>query len=178
MRSDSATARLAEIFIEVYLRFAAPSGEGETLTPTQVDGLRFLATHPGARVKDLAAGLKVSHPAATKLVDRLVARGFLRRVPGRDDRREVSAALTPLGAESLAHARAEAWNSLSEILARMSEPERQALDKGMAGFVRAAVTNPEEVEEICRRCGTEHDPDCFLEELRESHRKDGNGPRE
>lgn len=45
---------------------------------------------------ELAAALRVGRSAVTAVIDRLEARRYVRRVPGRTDRREVLVELTPL----------------------------------------------------------------------------------
>jgi DNA-binding MarR family transcriptional regulator len=53
------------------------------------------------RVQDLAAALCVSAGGASKLVDRLAALGYCRRLPNPDDRRSSLLRLTPIGQQRL-----------------------------------------------------------------------------
>jgi DNA-binding MarR family transcriptional regulator len=53
------------------------------------------------RVQDLAAALYVSAGGASKLVDRLAALGYCRRLPNPDDRRSSLLRLTPIGQQRL-----------------------------------------------------------------------------
>ncbi len=122
--------------------------------------MRFVATHDGCRVKDVARGLGISHPAATKLVDRLVARGVVGRDSGVRDRREVSLSATPSGKQALSGIQVARSRVLAAILDRMDPGERAALKTGLGAFLRAALRTPEDVEAACGRCGNEHLPDC------------------
>jgi DNA-binding MarR family transcriptional regulator len=54
------------------------------------------------RIRELANRLQVQHHSAVELVNRLEAGGYVRRVRGQDDRREVLLALTPKGERVLA----------------------------------------------------------------------------
>jgi DNA-binding MarR family transcriptional regulator len=53
------------------------------------------------RIRDLAELLMVEHHSMVELVDRLVAGGYVRRVRGDQDRREVLVSLTPRGEKVL-----------------------------------------------------------------------------
>jgi DNA-binding MarR family transcriptional regulator len=60
---------------------------------------------PGVRprIRDLADRMEIRHHSAVELVNRLEARGFVRRSRAHDDRREVLLALTPKGEKVLSH---------------------------------------------------------------------------
>jgi DNA-binding MarR family transcriptional regulator len=49
------------------------------------------------RIRELANRLHIQHHSAVELINRLEAGGYVRRVRGQDDRREVLLALTPRG---------------------------------------------------------------------------------
>jgi DNA-binding MarR family transcriptional regulator len=160
----SSFVRLGETFCRAFSR-ASREPAGHAMTEVQLDGLRFIASHPGCHVKDVAAGLRVSHPAATKLLDRLVARRALARVPGDQDRREVHLALRAAGEAALAADREARARSFATILERMAREDRLALEAGLQAYLRAALRTPEDVDAVCGRCGTEHEPACPLEGL-------------
>ncbi len=54
------------------------------------------------RIREVANGLQIQHHSAVELVNRLEARGYVRRDRAQDDRREVLLALTPKGEKVLA----------------------------------------------------------------------------
>jgi len=54
------------------------------------------------RIRELADRMQIQHHSAVELINRLEARGFVRRERARDDRREVLLALTPKGERVLA----------------------------------------------------------------------------
>jgi DNA-binding MarR family transcriptional regulator len=54
------------------------------------------------RIRELADRMQIQHHSAVELVNRLEARGFVRRERAQDDRREVLLALTPKGEKVLA----------------------------------------------------------------------------
>ncbi len=165
-READLTTKMAAAFCRVFVGPATlepGSLDGKSgLTPAQLEGLRFVLTHPRCRVKDVARGLRVSHPAATKLVDRLVAKGTLARETNTEDRREVNLSLTAAGGEALASSRRSQSRSLAATLARMTARDRRSLEIGLRAYLGAALRTPGEVEAVCGRCGTEHVPECPL----------------
>jgi MarR family transcriptional regulator, organic hydroperoxide resistance regulator len=61
------------------------------------ESMTVIAEVEGCRVQDLAAGLGVSPGGASKLVDRLGALSYCRRLPNPRDRRSSLVQLTPRG---------------------------------------------------------------------------------
>ena len=54
------------------------------------------------RIRELANRMQIQHHSAVELINRLEARGYVRRERAQDDRREVLLALTPKGERVLA----------------------------------------------------------------------------
>ncbi len=80
--------------------------------------LEFLET---AGLNELARTLGISNPAATELVDRLVERGYVKRVGSDDDRRRVILSLLPNGRKILAEfarRRRERFQKLLRVVRR------------------------------------------------------------
>ncbi len=73
------------------------------LTPAQYNVLRILRGSRPAKLacSDLADRMIALDPDITRLVDRLSKRGFVKRSPGRKDRRVVEVAITDQGLEAL-----------------------------------------------------------------------------
>jgi DNA-binding MarR family transcriptional regulator len=59
--------------------------------------LRGLPSEQDATIRSLAERLVLKHHSAVELVDRLAARGYVRRTRSRDDRRKVFVSLLPRG---------------------------------------------------------------------------------
>jgi DNA-binding MarR family transcriptional regulator len=165
-RSDM-ERRLTELFCRVVERLP-PSSEPGTpegspdLTPTQEACLGHIVTHPGLLLKDLARGLRISNPAATRLVDRLVARRYVRRELEPEDRRRVRLHPTPAGRRALDEARLAREQALLRVLTDMPPEGRRSLARGVEEFLRSALRSPGDIERVCRRCGTEHVTSCPL----------------
>lgn len=64
--------------------------------------LRVIEELPGCRVQDVADGLGVTVGAASRLVDRLEATGYVSRAPNPDDRRGSLISITEAGRSTIA----------------------------------------------------------------------------
>ena len=78
-------------------RGARSGGETGALTLSQYALLEPLIDGGTARVRDLATQAGVTAPTATRILDTLERRGFVRRTQAREDRRGVSIGLTAIG---------------------------------------------------------------------------------
>ncbi|MET8769057.1 MarR family transcriptional regulator [Streptomyces sp. NPDC004658] len=98
------------------------------VTPAQSRLLRTLA-HYGSppRMADLAERLEVVPRAVTTLVDGLEASGKVRRVPDPANRRVTRIELTDDGRATLRELRGARRSAAEEILAPLTEKERQVL---------------------------------------------------
>ncbi|WP_181793471.1 MarR family winged helix-turn-helix transcriptional regulator [Streptomyces sp. WELS2] len=98
------------------------------VTPAQSRLLRTLAHYPSPpRMADLAERLEVVPRAVTTLVDGLEASGKVRRVPDPANRRVTRIELTDEGRATLLELRGARRSAAEEILAPLTEKERQVL---------------------------------------------------
>lgn len=162
--------RSADLFVAVLEkaltnRLLNEEFEGQ-VTASQLHALRFLALNEQPLMSDLADGLGISYPAATKTVERLVKKGLARREDDPTDRRVVRVQLTEKGCE-LAKKIMTARNAgFHDVLRQMAAEDRRALLRGMDAFVSTIVDSmdaDEIVASICLHCGNEHSEDCIVE---------------
>ena len=161
--SSLRSQRIFELVVQVVVgRIGGrPTGEAEITWP-QLLGLRFLRRHEGCTTGALASGLGISQPAATKLVERLEVRGLVLRARRRDDRRKTLIRLRPRGrrlGQQMLRRRAQ---QLSGIVSRLDPGVPQSLLGGLEQFLAAALPDARAAQEICLRCGPQHDPDCIV----------------
>jgi MarR family transcriptional regulator, organic hydroperoxide resistance regulator len=81
---------------------------------THFEPMSVIARLPGCRVYDIATELGITTGGTSKLVDRIEASGYCRRLPNPADRRSSLLELTPAGKRLLA----EAWVVFDEELQR------------------------------------------------------------
>ncbi|MDA8230024.1 MAG: MarR family transcriptional regulator [Magnetospirillum sp.] len=87
-----------------FVRFSEQRARAEGLTPQQHQALLAIQGFPGrdwASVGELAQRLQIQHHSAVGLIDRLQARGLVRREPSPENRRTVAVRLTGDGLKHL-----------------------------------------------------------------------------
>src|SRR5688500_4983512 len=84
------------------IRMQVRTRSSPELTMPQFRTLAFLGRNKDAMLADVAAFLGLTPPAASKLVDALVAEGLVAREMGASDRRRIALALTALGRRKFA----------------------------------------------------------------------------
>ena len=118
------------------------------LTLTQIKLLHYLeeAEEPLA-LKDAAALVQVSLPAASRLVDDLVRRRFAERNEDLEDRRMKRLSLTEAGSAVQRRLNAARLSGLTRFTESLSEPERELLQTAVAKLLERpeiADCRPEE----------------------------------
>jgi DNA-binding MarR family transcriptional regulator len=97
------------------------------LSFTQVKSLLVLRDRDGLAVKDLAARLNLSLPAASRAVDQLVQRGLVGRTESSTDRRSRLVALLPAGRALLDQATRARRSAVQRWAASLSPDQHAAL---------------------------------------------------
>jgi len=97
---------LAELRHQIrrFLHFSETTARNSGLEPRQHQlmlALKGLPEGARPRVGELAERLQIRHHSAVELVNRLALRGYVRRVPGEQDRREVLLSLSSKGEKIL-----------------------------------------------------------------------------
>lgn len=95
------------------------------------DLLAWLAVAPGKRLRmlDLATRLRVTPGGLTRIVDRLVDRGWIQRVQPAENRREIHAALTRHGTAAHRRARVVYGRVVERAFAHLDERDLRALGR-------------------------------------------------
>lgn len=131
----NAVLTASRLLVAVSARSLAAVEHRVTLPQFRV--LVLLQQRGGGKVVALAEQLGVNPSTATRMVDRLIASGFVDRRPNPDNRRENRLRLTDAGlhivAEVTAHRRAE----IDRIVARMGAEQRTALVAALTAFTEA-----------------------------------------
>lgn len=154
------TKLFCQTLSEVVRRPALQEAFDNDLTEVQVACMRHIHLHHGPSIGDIAEGLGISNPAATKLVNRLVIKNWVERKEDPNDRRVLQMRLTEAGALLIERARHRETANLTEILDRMDGVEQKNFRQGMEGFLTAALNKKEWVDRVCLRCGWSHRAEC------------------
>jgi DNA-binding MarR family transcriptional regulator len=104
--------------LRTFLTFAKDAAEKAGLAPQQHQALLVIKGFPDEdepTIGYLAERLLIRHHSAVGLVDRLAKAGYLKRNPGRQDRRKVTLSLTPRGEAVLARLAAASRDELRRL---------------------------------------------------------------
>ncbi|WP_083751245.1 MarR family winged helix-turn-helix transcriptional regulator [Kribbella sp. ALI-6-A] len=95
-----------------------------SMHPTQFIALLVIAREQPVRIGTIANRVPCSQPTATTTVAVLESSGLVRRRADSLDGRATAVELTELGAETVAHMRADATEALTTILANLTPEDR------------------------------------------------------
>ena len=141
------------------------------ITLSQLQALTHVAERGKSSVGAIAEGLGVTHPAAVKLVDKLVRKSLVTRGVAAADHRQSEIGITDEGRRLVNGVRHERAQRLTRVLDRMSVEERQALIGGLQAFVTAALRDEGALDTLCASCQALLPTDCddfrLLEERRQ-----------
>jgi len=103
-RADYRTLAELRYLLRRFTSFSTTAARQAGLTAQQHQALLAVKAAAGERLRvgELAERLQLRHHSTVGLIDRLVARGLLRRHVDRGDRRRVMVAVTPRGQRCLA----------------------------------------------------------------------------
>jgi DNA-binding MarR family transcriptional regulator len=122
---EQALAKLPEVIEEVFERRVLEQilGETDEVSTAQLRTLRFLAgatsENTGFPVGQIASGLRISYPAATKAVDRLTERFLAERLRDNGDARTIRVRLTSKGQELVERLVMNRRLALTRVLAQL-----------------------------------------------------------
>ncbi len=135
------------------------------LTLSQFRLLKMVAMTDAQTIGDVARFLGVSNAAASKAVDKLVRRKFLRRTEAEVDRREIRLALTDASRKILEAYDARRDEKLAGVFKGFSRQDLERcadlLDRLSVGIVDHGA-NP---EELCLQCGIYYRQKCIVRRL-------------
>jgi DNA-binding MarR family transcriptional regulator len=129
--------RASRVVTAVVTSSLLEAGEG-SLTLPQLRGLVLVASGRATSTTELAAALEVHASSASRLVDRLVAAGLVRRAPSPRDRRQVVLATTAAGRRTLDAVMEHRRQRFRALLARLDEPTRRSLSAALDALSDAA----------------------------------------
>lgn len=127
---------------------------------SQFQALNWIAEHRRGSVGEIADGLGVTHPGAIKILHKLTERGWVDRAVSEADHRQSIISCTAEGRDLVNAVRAERIQRLQQVLDRMDAADREALIRGLEGFVTAALQNEGALDRLCCSCQALLPSDC------------------
>jgi DNA-binding MarR family transcriptional regulator len=134
------------------------------LTPPQMKVLKLISQAREPTVSNVATFLAVSNAAASKAIDRLVRRDFLKRAEGKEDRRSSELAVTPAGRRVLAEFEAARRRWLAQAFRRISAEHLQLAAGVLFELAASIVATSANPEQVCLQCGVYFKDRCLLHE--------------
>jgi DNA-binding MarR family transcriptional regulator len=116
----------------------------DTITLVQYRTLVLLGSRGEMKVGSVAVALNVHQSTATRLCDRLVAKGLVSRRTSEVSRREVFIALTPAGSALIRTVTTRRRREIAKIMDRLPRTERARLAEAFLAFADAAGEVPDE----------------------------------
>ncbi len=164
MKPAPAPEQIASLVFAEHLNKLLYRGEAESggvLTTAQLVVLTWVADNAGCTIKQLAAGTRIQHSAASQAAHRLGALGMIEIEPGAD-RRQARLKPTPAGAGVLDAARRSRLEALDRIFRKMTPDDRRLFVDGVTAFLKIALNSETKVDDACGRCWVEHFGDCVV----------------
>ena len=101
------------------------------LSVPQFRALAYVRRHEAASLSDVAGHMGLTAPSASRLVDVLVARGFVERLMDPADRRKVTIKATDKGLDAWSTTREETLHWLAELLGGLSPAQAAELTRSL-----------------------------------------------
>ena len=158
-RLENITGALALALSDGLLRAA----QGEVPANISAAGLSLVGHAPGITVHELSRALGMSHPGTVRLVDRMVAAGFVERARSQTDGRAVALRLTESGEAGERSIHASRQSVVSAALSSLSDMDRETFGQLADKLLRAIVEDDEHAATICRLCDGVACTDCPVE---------------
>jgi DNA-binding MarR family transcriptional regulator len=132
----------SRVLVAIAARSLADAGEDVTLT--QYRSLVVLASRGPQGVAALADAVAVTPPTASRLVDRLVKKGLVRRRTDRQDRRQVRIALTETGRHLIDAVSARRRQEIATLLATVAPETQRSVVDALSQLAQVAGEVPEQ----------------------------------
>ena len=143
--SDSvldAVVTASRVLVAIAARSLADVGEEVTLT--QYRSLVVLASRGPQGAAALAEAVAVTPPTASRLVDRLVSKGLVRRRTDRHDRRQVRIGLTEAGRQLVDLVTERRRAEIAQLLTSIDPEVQRSMAAGLQQLAQAAGEVPEQ----------------------------------
>lgn len=134
----------SRVLVAIAARSLAGLDGAEDVTLTQYRSLVVLASRGPQGMASLADALGVTPPTASRLCDRLVRKGLVRRRTDQNDRRQVRIALTDTGRRLVDLVTARRRREIADLLREVPQDARRSVVAGLQLLAEAAGEVPEQ----------------------------------
>ena len=114
--------------------------------------LAMIGHIPGLTIERLRRALRLSHPGAVRLIDRLASDDLVVRLQSAEDRRAVALHLTKLGEVACEGILSGRQQRIARALGVLSREERESFGKIAEKFLANFVKDLDQAYAVCRLC--------------------------
>jgi DNA-binding MarR family transcriptional regulator len=114
--------------------------------------LTMIGHVPSLTIERLRRALRLSHPGAVRLIDRLVSEGLVVRLQSAEDRRAVALHLTEAGEIACEAILSGRQKRIARALQVLSREERESFGKIAEKFLSSFVQDLDQAYSVCRLC--------------------------
>ena len=132
----------SRVLVAIAARSLADAGEEVTLT--QYRSLVILASRGPQGIADLAEAVAVTPPTASRLCERLVRKGLVRRRTDRRDRRQVRVGLTEAGRHLVDTVTERRREEIAGLLASIPQQDQRPVAAALQQLAKSAGEVPEQ----------------------------------
>ena len=132
----------SRVLVAIAARSLADAGEEVTLT--QYRSLVVLASRGPQSMAALADAVGVTAPTASRLCERLVKKGLVRRRTDRNDRRQVRIGLTESGRQLIDTVSTRRRQEITDLLASIPPKTQRSVASALAQLAKSAGEVPEQ----------------------------------
>jgi DNA-binding MarR family transcriptional regulator len=132
----------SRVLVAIAARSLADAGEEVTLT--QYRSLVILASRGPQSLAALAEAVAVTPPTASRLCERLVRKGLVRRRSDRSDRRQVRVALSAAGQSLVDAVTARRRREIADLLASVPAKDQRSVVAALRQLAASAGEVPEQ----------------------------------
>ncbi|MEV4544645.1 MarR family winged helix-turn-helix transcriptional regulator [Micromonospora echinaurantiaca] len=156
---DAAANLLGALALAVNSRMRAAVVDAAGAGGALAEAVVVIQDQPGVTAEWLGGVLGLTQPGAAHLVRRLVEQGWVQRRPGADARSR-ALHLTPAGRRAAGEILRARQRTLTDLVARLSDPQRRQLTEIAGGLLRCAPGDRQELARLCRLCDRSRCPAC------------------
>ncbi len=159
------SANVFHLAVNELMEREARDSLGTEVTLSQLKLLKLVYLTKAEKISDVAGFLGVSHPAASKAVDRLVRRNLIDRREDKQDRRAARLSLTKTGQKLLNRFISLEEKTTRGLFTRFRLDDLKTAASLLDHLSADVINHSETMENMCFRCGIYFRDKCVLREM-------------
>lgn len=163
--SNRLTNMFGALVLGVADRVRGAAVEETALGGEATAALVVIGHSPGLSVHQLARVLRLSHPGAVRLIDRLTTAGLAVRSPAAHDRRAVAMHLTPTGQSHRTALLERRREVLQAVINDVAAEDLAVLERITDAMLQTLPDDATSALTVCRLCNERQCPGCPMDKF-------------